>query len=94
MSDILTIGSKEINNTKQLEKKLIEEKAKKAAQEILKKKFKTQLSQVVDEINKGKTLEQVIDDVNNKHSNLTRSARDFVISFKEDVLKEWINDYK
>lgn len=104
VSKVRTIGSKEVGKSPedkaQREEELKEQKiaeaqakAKEIAEKMVKKQFRTMFLQVYDEIqNKGKTLEDVIEEVNQKKSNMTRSARDFVLNFEPDRIKQWIED--
>lgn len=104
VSKVRTIGSKEVGESPeekaQREEELKEQKiaeaqakAKEIAEKMVKKQFRTMFLQVYDEIqNKGKTLENIIEEVNQKKSNMTRSARDFVLNFEPDRIKQWIED--
>ena len=104
VSKVRTIGSKEVGESTedkaQREEELKEQKiaeaqakAKEIAEKMVKKQFRTMFLQVYDEIqNKGKTLEDVIEEINQKKSNMTRSARDFVLNFEPDRIKQWIED--
>ena len=104
VSKVRTIGSKEVGESPedkaQREEELKEQKiaeaqakAKEIAEKMVKKQFRTMFLQVYDEIqNKGKTLEDVIEEVNQKKSNMTRSGRDFVLNFEPDRIKQWIED--
>ena len=104
VSKVRTIGSKEVGESPedkaQREEELKEQKiaeaqakAKEIAEKMVKKQFRTMFLQVYDETqNKGKTLEDVIEDVTQKKSNMTRSARDFVLNFEPDRIKQWIED--
>ena len=104
VSKVRTIGSKEVGESPedkaQREEELKEQKiaeaqakAKEIAEKMVKKQFRTMFLQVYDEIqNKGKTLEDVIEEINQKKSNMTRSARDFVLNFEPDRIKQWIED--
>ena len=92
MNDVFTIGSKPISETDEQKKEKQEEEIRKAAERIVKQRFNTQFQQVLSEIKKGKTLSTIISEVNNKESRMTRSARDFVLNFKENRIQEWIDD--
>ena len=104
VSKVRTIGSKEVGESPEEKAQREEElkdqkiaeaqaKAKEIAEKMVKKQFRTMFLQVYDEIqNKGKTLEDVIEEVNQKKSNMTRSARDFVLNFEPDRIKQWIED--
>lgn len=104
VSKVRTIGSKEVGESPeekaQREEELKEQKiaeaqakAKEIAEKMVKKQFRTMFLQVYDEIqSKGKTLEDVIEEINQKKSNITRSARDFVLNFEPDRIKQWIED--
>lgn len=104
VSKVRTIGSKEVGESPeekaQREEELKEQKiaeaqakAKEIAEKMVKKQFRTMFLQVYDEIqNKGKTLEDVIEEINQKKSNMTRSARDFALNFEPDRIKQWIED--
>ena len=88
-NDVITIGSKEVKP----QKNVSEIDKQKIAEELVKKNFKTQFLQVYQECHKNKTLDQIIDEINNKKSNLTRSARDFVLLFNKETIVKWICDY-
>ena len=104
VSKVRTIGSKEVGESPeekaQREEELKEQKiaeaqakAKEIAEKMVKKQFRTMFLQVYDEIqSKGKTLENVIEEINQKKSNMTHSARDFVLNFEPDRIKQWIED--
>ena len=99
--EMRTIGSKEVGLTpeekKQQEEELKERMnayAKKKAHEAVIKTFKTQLIQVMAELNKGKTIDDVLTEINEKRSNLSRSTRDFCINFKPDVILGLIEELK
>ena len=104
ISKVRTIGSKEVGESSeekaQREEELKEQKiaeaqakAKEIAEKMVKKQFRTMFLQVYDEIqNKGKTLENIIEEINQKKSNMTRSARDFALNFEPDRIKQWIED--
>jgi hypothetical protein len=104
ISKVRTIGSKEVGESPeekaQREEELKEQKiaeaqakAKEIAEKMVKKQFRTMFLQVYDEIqNKGKALEDVIEEIKQKKSNMTRSARDFALNFEPDRIKQWIED--
>lgn len=104
VSKVRTIGSKEVGESPeekaQREEELKEQKiaeaqakAKEIAEKMVKKQFRTMFLQVYYEIqSKGKTLEDVIEEINQKKSNMTHSARDFVLNFEPDRIKQWIED--
>lgn len=101
---VRTIGSKEVGESPEekaareedLKQQKIEEakkKAKEIAEKMVKKQFRTMFLQVYNEVeNNGKVLEDVIAEVNQKKSHMTRSARDFVLNFEPDRIKQWIED--
>ena len=85
LGEIRNIGSKEVGESpeekaqkEQERKDKIEAEAKKKAKLAIFKAFQTQLSQIKDEIGKGKTLDDVINEINEKKSTVSRSTRDFV----------------
>ena len=104
IGEVRTIGSKEVGESpeekaareEELKQQKIEEaqkKAKEIAEKMVKKQFRTMFLQVYDEVqNHGKTVEDVIEEVNQKKSRMTRSARDFVLNFEPDRIKQWIED--
>lgn len=102
MSEVKTIGSKEVKTDEQkqeeLKQKKIEEAketAKKLAENIVKKQFRTPFLQVYNEvINNNKSLEDLIEEVNQKKSRMTKFARDYVTEFETDRIKQWIEDEK
>ena len=99
MSEIKTIGSKEVvTDEEQMKQKKVEEAkkaAKKIAENIVKKQFRTPFLQVYNEVTKNnKTIEDLIEEVNQKKSHMNRSGRDYVTNFEPDRIKEWIEDEK
>lgn len=102
MSEVKTIGSKEVVTDEQkqeeLKQKRVEEAkevAKKIAENIVKKQFRTPFLQVYNEvINNNKSVEDLIEDVKQKKSRMTKFARDYVTEFETDRIKQWIEDEK
>ena len=99
MSEVKTIGSKEIVSSEQereeLKKQRAEEAAKKIAENIVKKQFRTPFLQVYDEVvNKNKTIEDLIEEVNQKKCRMTKSGRDYVTNFEPERILQWIEDEK
>ena len=103
VNKVRTIGSKEVGQTPEekaqqeqelKEQKIAEakQKAKEIAEKMVKKQFRTMFLQVYEEILKGKTLEDITEEINQKKSRMTRSARDFVINFEPERIKQWIDD--
>lgn len=97
MSDVVTIGSKDVTKTdeqiKEQKIKEAQEKAKQIAEQMVKRQFRTPFLQVYNEVTfKGKTVENVIEEVNQKKSNMTKIARDFVVNFETERIKQWIDD--
>lgn len=98
---VRTIGSKEVGMTPeekaQKEEELnekIKEEAHKQSVILLAKTFKTQLLQITIELNKGKTLDGILDEIKNKTSNLSRSTRDFCVGFKTEAILELLDYVK
>lgn len=100
---VKTIGSKGVvadptkieldtSNLTEEEKQKIVENIRYQARKIIRRSLSTQFKQVYAKILKGMTLQEVIQEVKDKKSNLTKSARDFVLNFKEEVIQEWIDD--
>lgn len=99
--EMRTIGSKEVGlspeEKEQQEAELKEkfnEYAKKKAHEAVIKTFKTQLLQVMGELNKGKTIDDVLKEINEKKSTLSRSTRDFCVNFKPEIILGLIEEIK
>lgn len=91
---VKTIGSKSLEEEKEEERNSkLESAVESKVKEMVKKQFKLQFLQVVEKINKGMTLDDIIEEVNQKKSNMTKSARDFVVNFKPEVITEWIEEY-
>ena len=99
---VRTIGSTEVGGTptdvteEDVLAKLDEVKIKKEVRARMIKVFNTQLIQVEQELNKGKTIDDILDEIKNKKSKLPKMARDFVENFESDSIKEMIeqrNDY-
>ena len=94
------IGSKEVGESpeekaqkEQERKDKIEAEAKKKAKLAVFKAFQTQLSQIRDELAKGKTLDDVINEINEKKSTVSRSTRDFCLNFEKDAILGYIKEF-
>jgi hypothetical protein len=102
MSEVKTIGSKEIKTDEQKQEELkqqkiaeAQEKVKKIAENEVKRRFRTPFLQVYDEVvNKNKTIEGLIEEVNQKKSRMTKFGRDYVTEFEPDRIRQWIEDEK
>lgn len=96
MSDVLTIGSDKAKIDDRTNQKKIEEakkKAKEIAEQMVKKQFRTPFIQVYNEVTfNNKTVEDVIEEVNQKKSRMTKVARDYVLNFETERIKQWIED--
>lgn len=100
--NVKTIGSKGVISPDDIEldtSKLTEEEKERAvanirhqARKMIRQTFVTQFKQVYNKIKNGQTLQEIIQEVYDKKSNMTKSARDFVLNFKEEVIQEWIDD--
>ena len=100
LGEIRNIGSKEVGESpeekaqkEQERKDKIEAEAKKKAKLAIFKAFQTQLSQIKDEIGKGKTLDDVINEINEKKSTVSRSTRDFCLNFEKDAILGYIKEF-
>lgn len=99
--EMRTIGSKEVGLSPE-EKQQQEEElrarmdayTKKKAHEAIIKTFKTPLMQIMTELNKGKTLDDIFKEINEKKSNLSRSTRDFCTNFKPEAILGLIEEIK
>lgn len=102
MSEVKTIGSKEVKTDEQKQEELkqkkaeeVKEVAKKIAENLIKKQFRTPFLQVYNEvINNKKSVEDLIEEVKQKKSKMTKFARDYVTEFEADRIKQWIEDEK
>jgi len=102
MSEVKTIGSKEVVTDEQKQEELKQKKiaeakevSKKIAENVVKKQFRTPFLQVYDEVvNKNKTVEDLIEEVKQKKCRMTKFGRDFVTEFEPERIKEWIEDEK
>ena len=100
MSDVVTIGSTQVQGKTEEQKKeeiqkAAEENAKKIAENVIKKQFRTPFLQVYNEVvNNNKTIEDLLEEVKQKRSRMTKFARDYVTEFKAETIKEWIEDEK
>jgi len=102
MSEIKTIGSKEVKTDEEKQEELKQKKAeeakeaaKKIAENIIKKQFRTPFLQVYNEVvNNNKTVENLIEEVKQKKSLMTKFGRDYVTEFEIDRIKQWIEDEK
>lgn len=100
VGEIRTIGSKEVGESpeekaqkEQERKDKIEAEAKKKAKLAVFKAFQTQLSQIRDELAKGKTLDDIINEINEKKSGMSRSTRDFCLNFEKDAILGYIKEF-
>ena len=100
VGEIRTIGSKEVGETpeekaqKEQEKKdKMEAAAKKQARLAVFKTFQTQLLQIRCELAKGKTLDDIINEINEKKSTVSRSTRDFCLNFEKDAILGYIKEF-
>ena len=100
IGEIRNIGSKEVGESpeekaqkEQERKDKIEAEAKKKAKLAVFKAFQTQLSQIRDELAKGKTLDDVINEINEKKSTVSRSTRDFCLNFEKDAILGYIKEF-
>lgn len=102
MSEVKTIGSKEVKTDEQKQEELKQKKAeeakevaKKIAENIVKKQFRTPFLQVYNEvINNNKSVEDLVEEVKQKKSRMTKFARDYVTEFDPDRIRQWIDDEK
>ena len=100
VGEIRTIGSTEVGETpeekaqkEQERKDKLEAEAKKKARLAVFKAFQTQLSQIRDELAKGKTLDDVINEINEKKSGMSRTTRDFCLNFEKDAILGFIKEF-
>jgi len=100
VGEIRNIGSKEVGESpeekaqkEQERKDKIEAEAKKKAKLAVFKAFQTQLSQIRNELAKGKTLDDVINEINEKKSTVSRSTRDFCLNFEKDAILGYIKEF-
>lgn len=93
MSDVVTIGSTQAKGkTEEQKKEEIQKAAQAEAERIIRKSVNTQFVQVLAEVKKGKTLDDILKDIEEKKSPLTRSGREFMLSFKKERIQEWIDE--
>lgn len=101
-SDVKTIGSKGVVSADNIDVDMTafseEEKQRMVgniryqARKMIRHTMLSQFKQVYAKILKGQTLQEIIQEVYDKKSDMTKSARDFVTNFKEEVIQEWIDD--
>lgn len=101
-SDVKTIGSKGVVSADDIDVDMTafseEEKQRMVgniryqARKMIRHTMLSQFKQVYAKILKGQTLQEIIQEVYDKKSDMTKSARDFVTNFKEEVIQEWIDD--
>jgi len=97
-TDILTIGSTEVSETKEnTPKELSDEEAKKASRAIARKSIilglKTQLQQLKEYMRlHNLTVEDVYTEIEEKKCNLPSIARQVIKGFKPDALTGYLND--
>lgn len=91
-----TIGSKSVVGVDDIQTgDALQQKAQKAAHNIFRKKFKSQFLQVYDEIKKkGKTIQEIREEIDAKKSFLSKSAREFALDMKDEAVERWIRDYE
>ena len=99
MSEVKTIGSKEVitdgQKQEELKKQKMEETAKKIAENEVKRQFRTPFLQVYNEVvNNNKTIEDLVEEVSQKKSRMTKFGRDYVTNFDPDRIRQWIEDEK
>ena len=102
-SEVKTIGSKGVvvspdnididtSGLSDEEKEKIVSNIRYQARKMIRHTMLTQFKQVYAKISKGQTLQEIIQEVVDKKSDMSKSARDFVTNFKEEVIQEWIDD--
>jgi hypothetical protein len=101
-SNVKTIGSKGVVSADDIDVDMTafseEEKQRMVgniryqARKMIRHTMLSQFKQVYAKILKGQTLQEIIQEVYDKKSDMTKSARDFVTNFKEEVIQEWIDD--
>lgn len=87
---LTTIGSKEVNPTQLsgiMQEEKVNEAIRKQALRAVVKPFRTQLRSINVELNKGRTLEELIQEVNDKKSKLPRSTRDVLTNMTEEGIE-------
>lgn len=90
---IKTIGSNGIiNGDKMSLTDEQREEVRRLAEKEIRKKMNTPFKQVCEKIKNGQTLQDIIQEVHDKKSNMTRFAREFVVNFKQEIIQKWIND--
>ena len=99
IGEVRVIGSKEVGKSPeerlQQEEELNErlrEAAQKKARITVVKTFKTQLLQIKNELDSGKTIDDVLNEINEKLSKMSRMTRDFCMNFKKDAILSLIKD--
>ena len=95
VGEIRTIGSKEVGESPeekaQKEEELNQEIQRKARFTVV-KTFKTQLLQIREELNKGKTMDDILTEINEKKSRMSRTTRDLCLNFKPDAVVDLVKD--
>lgn len=94
--DVRTIGSQEVqavSEQEQLEKEEKEREAvQKAARRIIIASLKTQLKQIKVKLDEGMTIEEVVQEVEEKRSNLPANARKVLLDFKPGAINEMVKE--
>lgn len=90
---MIDVDDKETYDAEKKQKEL-KDKLKHIAIELDKIKHKTQITEVMRELNSGKTLDDIINEVKNKTSKMSSNTRDFVVTYKSNVILEWIDDLR
>ena len=92
---VRTIGSKEVGMTPeekaQKEEELNQVIQRKARFTVV-KTFKTQLLQIREELNKGKTMDDILTEINEKKSRMSRTTRDLCLNFKSEAVVDLVKD--
>ena len=99
LGEVRVIGSKEVGSSPeekmQAEEDLnerIREAAQKKARLTILKTFQTQLRQIQGELETGKTFDDVLTEINEKRSRLSRATRDFCINFEKEAIIDLVKD--
>ena len=99
MGEVRTIGSKEVGESpeekaqrEQEHREKIQEEAKKKARLAVVKTFQTQLLQIKAELAQNKTIDDILTEINEKKSRMSRTTRDFCLNFEKDAILGLIKD--
>jgi anaerobic ribonucleoside-triphosphate reductase len=99
IGEVRNIGSKEVGESpeekaqkEQETNEKVQEEAKKKARLAVVKTFQTQLLQIKAELAQNKTIDDILTEINEKKSRMSRTTRDFCLNFEKDAILGLVKD--